>query len=195
MSIAERNLRAAILVGDLDRYAHWAKVVDAEQEADEARLRGPDALRQAALWYAQHGIAVFPLQPGSKVPRAGSSGFKDATTDLEQVRRWWAARPDANIGLPTGITFDVVDIDAPAGWRSWAQIDNPLGGAPVLGKALTPSSGAHFYVPVTGRGNTAAIYPGIDYRGAGGYVVAPPSIVNDRRYTWAQPLATGPAAA
>src|SRR5215471_6858771 len=74
-------------------------------------------LLDAALTYAAHGWAVFPLVPGTKRPLT-KNGFKDATRDVEQITRWWAEHPDANIGLPTGAVnqISVVDIDIKA-WK------------------------------------------------------------------------------
>jgi hypothetical protein len=69
----------------------------------------------AALAYASAGIQVFPLAPRSKVPlipaRNGGHGLHDATTNDVIIRSWWAATPRANIGLRTGIGFDVIDLD------------------------------------------------------------------------------------
>src|SRR5437762_2791989 len=79
---------------------------------------GDGGMRDAALAYAALGIAVFPLHHplldggcscGAKdcVTSAGKhprtyNGLKAATTDCDQIRGWWNAWPDANIGLPTG---------------------------------------------------------------------------------------------
>jgi hypothetical protein len=58
----------------------------------------------------------------------------------------------------------------------------------------TPRGGRHLYVAPSGDGNAANFRPGLDYRGAGGYVVAPPSIgPNGKRYDWITPLALGVA--
>lgn len=63
----------------------------------------PDAtstsLLDAALAYAARGWHVFPLSPRSKVPMLDSSGQHDATTDVDKIRAWWTATPNANIGL------------------------------------------------------------------------------------------------
>ena len=66
----------------------------------------------AALDYAKKGYSVFPLQPKGKKPLT-RNGFKDASTDPEQIRRWWEQWPNANIGLPTGSKngLFVVDVD------------------------------------------------------------------------------------
>lgn len=158
----------------------------------------PAARRQslagAALWYAARGVPVFPCWPGTKRP-ASMHGLDDGTTDLERVRGWWSLRPQSNIGLVTGVRFDAVDIDGPEGQASRARLwcsvaecaeadcaHEPGTFARIerdqLGKVLTPRPGGmHVYVPVTGSGNRAHIFPGVDYRGVGGYVVAPPSVI------------------
>jgi hypothetical protein len=191
-SSLEQQMHAAVAAEDLDEIDRLSVLLDAEDAAEHARLTAPDALRVAALWYAQQGIPVFPLQPRQKRPLPGSSGFKDATADVHQVHTWWDATPDANIGTPTGLTFDVIDIDGPVGVAAlltelWDELP------PVIGWVCTPRAGGnHIYVPPSGRGNKAGLCPGIDYRGTGGYVVLPPSVTDDhgpgRRYCWLRPL-------
>jgi Bifunctional DNA primase/polymerase, N-terminal len=70
----------------------------------------------AALRYASQGVPVFPLAPRSKFPLIsaanGGHGLHDATTDAAQIQAWWMAHPTANIGLRTGVVFDVIDLDA-----------------------------------------------------------------------------------
>jgi hypothetical protein len=139
---------------------------------------------------------VFPLRPGEKIPLPGSRGFKDATTEHATVRGWWQRIPQANIGLPTGHGFDAIDIDGPAGYQSAADLrEEGILPAVLLGKAYTPRGGRHLYVPPTGDGNATKFRPGLDYRGIGGYVVAPPSLHTEtgKRYDWIIPLAAGAA--
>ncbi|TDC52859.1 bifunctional DNA primase/polymerase [Actinomadura sp. KC345] len=175
--------------GDQDKIDAFLAEVDTHDAAREARLTRPGALGGAAEWYAASGIAVFPCRPQGKAPLPGTHGFKDATTDLAQVRAWWTATPEANIGLPTGHGFDVIDIDPPHGPLSVLDLRDAGLVPEVIGKVITPRCGDHLYVRSTGDGNTSGILPGIDYRGLGGYVVAPPSIgPNGVRYTWARPL-------
>ncbi|AAN12787.1 DNA polymerase/primase [Mycobacterium phage Omega] len=167
--------------------------VDAIQRGDEAaadKLEAelnrpkPAKLGPAALWYAKRaGWAVFPLVPGEKRP-ATKNGFKDATRDEAQIRKWWTENPNYNIGLPTGRAagFDVVDIDGPEGMKSLAELGE--GVLPdVHGKVATPR-GFHLYVAGTDDGNRAGVRPGIDYRSTGGFVVAVPSVVNGKQYSW-----------
>jgi len=86
---------------------------------------------RAAEGYAAAGVPVLPLSTptadrGCSCPRAGGcgapgkhprvpGGVHAATTNLVVVRGWWRRWPDANVGLATGVVFDVCDIDAPDG--------------------------------------------------------------------------------
>lgn len=138
----------------------------------------------AAYAYAERGWPVFPLVPRDKAPLT-KRGFQDATTDRNDILRWWQAFPDANIGLATGVAFSVLDIDS-------------AGAVPVLqellgetyrhdGPVVSTGKGAHLYFqPLKGDRNRAGLLGGkVDYRGAGGYVVAPPSIhPSGRVYVW-----------
>lgn len=195
---AEAQLRACWAAGDAVGAVQWERWVHAHDPA----LGAPQAtLRGAALWYAEQGLHVFPLQPLCKEPYARSRGCKDATTDRQQVDQWWAAAPRSNIGLATGYGVDVVDVDGPAGNASLARARGLLGDAfptPRMGHVSTPRPGGrHYYVPAhpEGGGNGAGWLPGLDYRGRGGYVVAPPSVLDDRpgqhpgTYRWLTPLA------
>ena len=160
-------------------------------------------LSEAAVAYARLGWPVFPLAPGSKVPliarSAGGHGLHDATVDVDQVERWWHATPCANIGLRTGDFFDVLDVDVKTanGFASLVAELDEHGCLPPGPTAATPSGGVHFYLRSTGLGNAAGFLPGLDWRGVGGYVVAPPSVVGGVVYEWgfgpAMPLSDVPA--
>lgn len=142
----------------------------------------PNELLTAALAYAARGWPVFPLADRDKVPRPGSRGFKDATCDREQIARWWAEHPHANIGIATGGGLLVVDVDGDEGRAS------------IQGKHLPPTvcamtaRGCHYFFAGDGRCMTGLL-PGIDIRGAGGYVVAAPSVhPTGAAYCWAPGL-------
>jgi hypothetical protein len=153
-------------------------------------------LSEAALDYVHRGFPVFPVKPGGKRPlgRLVPNGFKDATLDEEQVRRWWTEEPTANVGLVTGVVFDVLDVDGPEG------IEALNAAAPCHGEVsdrrstndtvdgptvITGRGGYHVYLAVTGYGNRVGFLPHVDWRGLGGYVVAPASVhPNGRRYEW-----------
>lgn len=184
----EARLRAAIDTEDMIQFERVAALMDAEDDQRRARLESPEALKDAALWYASVDIAVFPLRPLDKRPHPYTSGFKDATTDPSRIASWWHQWPGSNIGAPTGHTFDVIDIDGELGISS--VIQHQLEFTSRIGRSATSrDGGTHVFIPPQNRGNGAHLFPGIDYRGAGGYVVLPPSIgANSRRYTWLQPL-------
>lgn len=161
-----------------------------------ASAPAPNPMLASALDYAARGVPVFPLAPGSKIPRKDSAGFKDATTDPEQIRAWWTQEPRANIGMPTGEASgrDAIDEDPRNGGDA-----GPLCLPPTL-TVYTPSGGRHFHYLHPGgylKGdNTGKVAPGIDVKASGGYVVLPPSVVDGKPYRWedeAQPLAEMPA--
>ena len=155
----------------------------------------PPRLLDAALLYASWGWPVFPLRPREKRP-ATRNGFKDATTDADQIRAWWKRNPQANIGLPTGIAFDVIDVDVPLGPPSYTKMLELDEVPDVHGQVATSSGGLHLYIKPTGEGNFVGFTPGVDYRGVGGYVVAPPSTLGERGRAWSwttkpSPIITG----
>lgn len=128
-------------------------------------------LLDAALAYAARGWAVHPLKPKAKTPIT-KNGCKDATTDPDQIRRWWKTYPSANIGLATGRDFFVIDID-PEG-MAWAEANE----LPQTHEAITGRRGKHLFyrMPDQQIGNsTSRLSHGVDVRGIGGYVVAAPS--------------------
>jgi hypothetical protein len=176
---------AALVRADHDEANRLATALDIPR-----RQVGGIAAGSAALWYAEQGWPVFPLLPGEKRPLPGSHGLHDATTDPDQVEAWWQITPDANIGLRTGLAFDVFDFDG--GEQSALAFKDAIvrdgDCPPICGVAVTPR-GMHLYVPATGRGNRARIFDGVDYRGDGGYVVVPPSRTPAGQYRWLLPIA------
>lgn len=159
-----------------------------------------NALLDAALSYAARGWPVFPLTPGGRVPLAGSRGFKDATVDAAQIRSWWAERPDANVGIRTGKdSIIAVDVDRHGkgdGETSLAALEETHGKLPGTWESITPRDGRHFYFdpPNVAVRTRNGIRPGVDIKGEGGYVVAPPSIVAgfDQPYARRNGQATAP---
>lgn len=142
----------------------------------------------AAMNYAQLGIPVFRVMPGQKIPFPRTRGFHDATTDLDVVRQWWTDSPDANIGALCGVKFAVLDIDSEEGMQ-WAQKVMGLRSFPDrIGMARTPKAahingaGWHVYLPPLEelKHRATPFLPGVDGLGADGYVLLPPSVVDER---------------
>lgn len=142
------------------------------------------SLLDAAAAYADAGLAVFPCVPGAKRPLT-RHGFTDATIDPERVERWWSRWPEANIGVPTGRAggFDVLDIDVHPGGSGFPALRRARQAGLADESAVlvrTPSGGLHLYFPVVdGRSQESWALPRahVDFRGFGGYVIAPPSRV------------------
>jgi len=155
-----------------------------------------DALRDAALDYAQRGWSVIPLKPRDKRPLVAWEAYQTQRASVEQVREWWDQYPGANVGLVTGAISGIVvlDVDGPDGEASLAGKDIPVTPSVATGK------GRHIYLAHPGGTikNFARKLPGLDLRGDGGYVVAPLSVhPSGRVYTWIDgpdvPLAEMPA--
>ena len=141
-------------------------------------------LAAAATTYARAGWPVFPLAPGGKAPaiskRAGGNGFEDATTNLDQIARWWSQYPNANIGMPTGIKADVLDVDVRLAGHGWGHFGDLSAAGLLVGAfaiATTRNDGAHFYYAPSGIRCRSFKGKWLDVKARGGYVVLPPSKV------------------
>lgn len=146
-----------------------------------------------ALILASRGFAVFPLRPGAKIPAVAKDWESAASTDAARLRALIRNRT-ANLGIacgPSGLL--VVDLDVAktpdACARDGAEVFAALAGGrwvPPTFTVETPSGGRHLYfrAPTHVRlGNTASrLGPLIDTRAAGGYVVAPGSVIGGRAY-------------
>jgi hypothetical protein len=124
---------------------------------------------QTALRLASRGHAVFPCSKETKAPLI-AGGFKNASTDTALIRDWWRQHPTALIGVPTGARFIVVDCDLQHGeaqqWYARANL-------PITRTHTTRSSGRHLLFRADDRVGCSAgrIWPHIDTRGRGGYIV------------------------
>lgn len=157
------------------------------------RVDRSESLMFAARSLAAAGVPVFPCVVEGKRPLT-RRGFLDASTDPEQVAVWWAGTPNANVGIPTGAASGVVvvDVDVHGSHDGRAAYQRATDAGLVDGAGLlvrTPTGGAHVYFPATpGKKQRSwqAAAAGVDFRGDGGYIIAPPSrrIIdgNVRRY-------------
>lgn len=143
---------------------------------------------EQALFYAKRGWAVFPCK--NKIPLT-PRGFKDASSDETVIRQLFNGHNSANIAIATGKVSGVfvVDIDVKngaTGDESLKDLEREFGEIPHTVEALTWSGGRHifFRYPESGVGCKTGIRSGIDIRGDGGYVIAPPSVIEGRSYEW-----------
>jgi Bifunctional DNA primase/polymerase, N-terminal len=152
--------------------------------------------QDAAVRYASAGWPVFPVaadKPGCdrgpgcrcKAPLT-AHGMKDAETDPGTVARYWARHPDANIGVATGRPGpDVLDIDVSDGKPGPKSLNEAhrAGLIPVAEAYVrTGSGGFHLFYRGDDQRSGSLPQHGIDWRGAGGYIVAAPSMVHGRPY-------------
>jgi hypothetical protein len=165
--------------------------------ADEAdRLRGavvsssPPAedslvspIGQAALRFARKGFYVFPCRPKDKRP-ATRHGLHDATRDRDRIVVAWSKHPFLNVAIRTGVESGIVvlDVDGDDGWDSLHELEDRHSDLPTTASVTTPRGGQHFWFAHPGvevKNSAGLLGPGLDVRGDGGYVLAPPSVGAD----------------
>ena len=139
-----------------------------------------------ALAYAAHGWPVFPCQPGSKEP-ATRHGYLDACTDPDRITWWWRRHPDANLAIATGTPGpDVLDVDqhGPAG-NGFAALNRLTRAGLTRGASAivaTPHRGIHLYYAGSSQRSGKLSSRHLDFKAAGGYILAPPSQVDGKPY-------------
>jgi len=145
----------------------------------------PADCASAAVWMAERlGWRVFPVR-ADKTPFPGTHGFKDATNDPERVKSLFAAYPNANVAVATGPGSGVfavdVDVKNGVGWTGFETFEQQHGKLPETLTIDTPSGGRHFIYAypegliIGNKTNLDGLQ--IDIRGDGGYIVAPPSVL------------------
>jgi hypothetical protein len=134
-----------------------------------------------AIALARRGLYVFPCLPGSKKPVPGSHGCRDATTGLALIERWWRENPDYNVAIATGAASGVFVLDADTdradGEAELRKLEAQYGELPPTVEVIT-AHGRHLYFAWPDRlvrCSVSSLAPGLDIRGQGGYVLAPPS--------------------
>jgi hypothetical protein len=149
-------------------------------------------IEAAAGDYLRRGWSVIPLRAGSKLPAIRWEEYQQQRADAETLRRWVRRWPQLNIGIVTGTVSGLVVLDLDrrhGGFDSLAALERLHGALPATVEAETGGGGRHLYFacPPTAPRNKAGLAPGIDLRGEGGMVVAPPSLhPSGGRYRWRQ---------
>jgi Bifunctional DNA primase/polymerase, N-terminal len=160
-----------------------------------------------ALAYADRlGWLVHPCRAvrpgGDKVDRkkpAIKKWHERATTNPAQIRHWWRAYPDSSIAIATGSRSGiwVLDVDGAEGLESLRRRPDLLAIETATQRTGSGGMQLFFQWPAgrTIRNSCRKLGPGLDVRGEGGYVVAPPSVhPNDQLYEWIRdPEAIAPA--
>jgi hypothetical protein len=139
--------------------------------------------------YGRCSCGVVACPAVAKHPLTRHS-FKDATTNASTLRAWFQVQPDANVAVVTGAASGLVVLDVDpekGGLESLAALERRHGTLPSTVRVRTGGLGVHLYFKHPGGTvpNRTNLAPGIDVRGDGGYVVAPPSVhASGRKYLW-----------
>jgi len=150
-------------------------------------------LGKAAVWYCEHGFGIIPILPRGKRPLT-VNGLNDWFNNPEDARKLWTQRPDLNIAIVCGsasnnlvvLDFDEDDDKGVHGFDTLSEWEDESGELPSTATAITGRGGMHYlyrserpYHPSVNRDL------GVDVRGEGSYIVAPPSVhPNGRAYEW-----------
>jgi hypothetical protein len=166
----------------------------------------------AALAYAAHGWAVFPVPPGTKRSYK-SAEHSDGrawgmTREAAEIRADFTRWPDAGIGIPCGAVNGIIVVETDTveghgidGSNSLAQLETKHGALPETLQAISPSGSVHRYFKHPGAGtkiksSASELGAGIDVKGDGGMVIAPPTArpgVGVYRWINRNPIAEPPA--
>lgn len=158
--------------------------------------------------YQRHGFKVFPAHGVSTVDgthycECGKDLCKAKTPyiswstqssrDVKKGEHWEIKYPNCNIGLPCGKEngFWVLDVDLGANGFQSLQAIQRQDVMPETPRAQTGGGGMHYFfkwderAEELGISSNNGIYPGIDLKGDGGYVIAPPSKhLSGGSYNW-----------
>ena len=156
--------------------AAQAPIIDGIYYETEWTARGYNP-QEGLDWATTFGCPTIALR---------GDGSKQPATSWKGVGPGDSAGPDDGAGRAalTGFTFDVIDLDGVQGLLSWNKFVRPILsalGLPAIALQRT-RRGWHLIIPSMGTGNTAGVFPGIDVRGTGGYIVAAPTKHADGRY-------------
>jgi hypothetical protein len=157
----------------------------------------PNQMVEAAIDYTLRGWSVIPINPSTRRPNI--QGWTDMPIPSRgQIYKWWRQYPSAGIGIVTGKVSGIfaVDIDYKNGKDGFKALESGLENEPSLDPvsdliASTPTGGSHVYFALKDDmdvRNAVGIMDGVDIRGEGGFVIAPPTwrYVDGQRktYSW-----------
>lgn len=150
-----------------------------------------------ALAYANKQVRVIPIKQGEKRPPM--QGWQNAaTSDPTTIRQWFEGQfKDCGLGIATGefrdrylIVIDIDDRQQFSGSETLADLEELHGKLPDTVEVITGSGGRHIYFltdePIRNEAS-GTLGIGIDIRGIGGQVLAPPTKhPNGKTYEWVE---------
>jgi hypothetical protein len=144
----------------------------------------------AAERYLARGWSVLPLRPREKRPLVPWAHLQNERPSRDDIAEWFQRWPDANIGIVTGEISRLIALDVDpkhGGDAALERLERQYGPLSATVEAATGGGGRHLYFAHPGGlvRNRAGLAQGIDLRGDGGYIVAPPSLhPSGRPYEW-----------
>jgi len=133
---------------------------------------------ETAKAYINLGLSVIPLKPNTKVPAVIWRDYSKRYATEDELNKWFGNGVDNNIGVVTGSLSDLLVIDRDEKFLTLANESNV--------QVNTPRGIHDWFKYKEGYGNSVGVNgQKIDIRGEGGYVVVPPSVVNNERYYFA----------
>ena len=146
------------------------------------------SVMEAALEYVSRGWSVIPVDPASKVPAVEWRHYQERLPTRAELTAWFG-RNGINVGIVTGPVSKLVVVDADASRGGLDTLKET--GISSTHVVKTGGGGLHLYFSypeiegIDKVKSVVDVYPGVDVRGAGGYVVAPPSSHSSgSRYEW-----------
>ena len=142
--------------------------------------------------YLKHGFSLIPIQRNTKKPKGRTwkkYQYKKATA--EDILEWYANDQDINLAIVTGRISQIVviDLDDPGKHDTLKSIIPEIDKTTIV---YTPNRGAyHYYFGINGNipQSTKNLFNlGIELRSNGLYVLAPPSRLNGKYYSFLNPL-------
>lgn len=119
------------------------------------------------------GFNLIPVRVGEKIPAIQWAPYQRRRATLDEIANW--QRAGNNAGIVTGAIsqLTVLDCDTPEAIAQANDLGIPAGTV-----AVATAKGCHFYFRHPGFqvANKTGLYPGMDLRGDGGFVVAPGSV-------------------
>lgn len=155
--------------------------------------------RSTALMLAEQGYKIVPLPPREKFPKGLAEWQKRATNDVAQIKRWFDKHPERGVGWamgaqPNGLNLAGIDVDVAGGklgFSTMSSLRDRFGLREMMRSTIRTETGTGGWHMIVDTGSVLVsngrLGPGVDLRGEGGFLVAPPSIhPNGRAYRWVE---------
>lgn len=139
----------------------------------------------AAHWFLERGWTPLPIEPRGKQPLVPWRRLQREHPTPADLEHWWSLWPEANVGIVTGAAsrLAVLDMDSEEALQRAAEL-----GLPDCAPRAKTTRGEHLYCQADRSVPTGIVMPGLEVRGEGAYIIAPPSVhFSGALYTWIIP--------